>query len=152
MYVCSGCTQYPRRPEEVVGSMGTRITRGLWTAMWVLGIEPRTSRLTVELSLQLQIYYIFIHKVFKLLPDRILLEQCPQFPLPTICRVALCSLDSWGYNTVSTNTADTQALLFPSVPSPSLPVNMILCLDSLSTYQQWKMLFFDLKGNKLALA
>lgn len=29
MYVCSGCTQYPRRPEEVVGSMGTRITRGL---------------------------------------------------------------------------------------------------------------------------
>lgn len=76
----------------------------------------------------------------------------PSSPCPRYAEWLSCFLDSWGYHIVSTNTADTQALLFPSVPSPSLPVNMILCLDSLSTYQKWKTLFFDLKGNKLVLA
>lgn len=29
VFLCSVCTQYLRRPEDIVGSMGTRITRRL---------------------------------------------------------------------------------------------------------------------------
>ena len=104
--------------------------------MWVLGIEPRTPGLTLELSLQLQIHYIFIHKVFKCLPDRILLEQCPQFPLLMIFRVTLLLSRLLGVQYCVYRHSRCLSTVISLGVNPSLPESMSLCLDALSIYQK----------------
>ena len=44
-YISVHYVWFPWGPEEVIGSLGTRVMYGwLWATMWVLGIEPGSSR------------------------------------------------------------------------------------------------------------